>query len=310
MKYFPWQPLKEGDIVDVIAPGSATDRASLERVKKFLASWGLKARVPKDILKPYMFHASPDEIRQTHLLNALRAKDSKAVWCLRGGYGSIRLLPELSRINKVKPKLFIGLSDISSLHLLMNDEWNWATVHGPVLDRAARGDLSPSQIKELRGLVFGQQKQIQFKNIKAVNESAKKVRRLKAPIIGGNMVTLQSTFGTKFQPSLRNRLIFLEEIGERAYRIDRILEHLRQIPDFKFSSGVLFGTFTDCKEPDGKNLIPATIKRFAAGTTVPVFTGIVAGHDPKQRCLPFMTPATILRKQSNFEITVDAGFSL
>src|SRR5262249_27221206 len=147
--------------------GFACSKEDLQNAVVFLQSWGLKPRVPKDIFKKNHLFSSPHANRMKQLKQALLATDSKAVWCLRGGYGSLRLAPELVRMRAPKhTKLFIGLSDISTLHLFLNQNWNWPTVHGPLLDRLGKGKTVPRFARELKSFVFGEEKEIRFAKLK------------------------------------------------------------------------------------------------------------------------------------------------
>ena len=127
-----WEPLKKGDIVDVVAPGFSISDEKLKAGLEFLKDLGLKPRVPNDLFGEDIVCSHRDEIRLKHLKNAFLAKDSKAIWCVRGGYGSIRLIEELSKLKKPKQnKLFIGYSDACTIHNYLNQFWGFASLHGP-----------------------------------------------------------------------------------------------------------------------------------------------------------------------------------
>lgn len=294
MKMKTWRPLEPGDVVDVVAPGYPASREAVEGARRFLTRWGLIPRIPADLMAPHFLHANTDEKRLEHLKRALLAKDSKAVWCLRGGYGSNRLLPALAKIKKpTDAKLFIGISDITTLHVFLNQEWGWATVHGPLLDRMGAGRIRPRHERELKRLLFGEDRRIEFTGLKALNEAAAKRRTLRASIIGGNLTVLQSLIGTPWSFSGSGHFLFVEDIGERGYRIDRIFEHIRQAGLFKGCRGLLIGDFVGGEEPQGKNLIPAVIKRWAKDLDLPLYSGLEAGHGEIQRPVPFGPPATL-----------------
>ncbi len=131
-----WPKLKPGDVVDVVAPGWKCSPKDLKLALEELKSWQLTPRVPKNIFAKESLFSNSDQERFMQLKRALLAKDSQAVWCLRGGYGSIRLIPYLAKLKKPSfCKAFLGLSDITSLHLFLNQYWNWSTIHGPLLER-------------------------------------------------------------------------------------------------------------------------------------------------------------------------------
>lgn len=301
-----WQPLKPGDTVDIVAPGFACDPDALKGALELLAKWGLEPRVSREIFpkksKMDILCSNTDEIRLMQLKEALRAEDSRAVWCLRGGYGSLRLIPELARIKRPagQPKLFIGLSDISTIHVYLNQTWNWPTVHGPLLDRLGKGLVRPKYLRELKDLVMGGSREITFERLKPLNEAARRAAIVRGPVSGGNLVTLQSSLGTKAEWMTDGQILFFEEIGERGYKIDRILEHFRQIGKFKKARAIVLGDFTGGLEADGKSRVPAVLKRFAEQLDIPVVSGLQSGHAVIQRPVPFYTPAELQLSRSGF----------
>jgi muramoyltetrapeptide carboxypeptidase len=299
-----WSPLAPGDIVDLVAPGFPCTEEALENAVRFLVDWGLEPRMPAKIFGRDVLCSNNDEKRLMYLQDALEAPDSKAIWCVRGGYGSIRLAPALMKMKrpKVSPKLFIGLSDITTLHTFLGQKWGWPTVHGPLLDRLGKGTSKPRYVKELKRFVFGEMNEIAFERLKPLNDAARgkgsakgsRGNVIRGPVSGGNLITLQSTLSTSLHWDTRGRILFFEDIGERGYRVDRVLEHFSQVGLFDQARAVVFGDFTGGAEADGKSLVPAVLKRFAESVRIPVFSGLQSGHDVIQRPLPFETPSELI----------------
>ena len=284
MKNNKWSPLKKGDIVDVIAPGWATDHKALKKAEKFLKSWGLKARFPKSIYQPHFLGSNTSSKRFSHFQAALKKKDSKVIWCLRGGYGSLHLLPYLQKMKKPKnSKLLIGISDITSLHSFLVSNWGWPTLHGPLLDRVANGKLLKKHELEFKKLIFGELPILEFKKLKALNPAARKNKKIRAQVVGGNLTVFQSLIGTKSYTKLKNKILFIEDIGERAYRIDRELEHLLQIGELNQVKALIFGEFMGVDETDGKNHMNKLMQIWAGRLKAPVLKGLEAGHGLVQR---------------------------
>lgn len=303
-----WKPLKEGDIVDVVAPGFATAPEVVDGARRFLLGWGLIPRLPSDLIGSHFLHSNDDEVRFDHLKKALLAKDSAAVWCLRGGYGANRLLPKLAKLKAPpSPKLFVGISDVTSLHVFLQQKWGWRVVHGPLLDRLALGKIAPKFQSELHDLVFGRSAAVEFRGLKPLNAAAKSGKTLKAPIVGGNLVTLQSTLGTPWQLDLKGKILFVEELGERGYRVDRIFEHFAQAGVMKGCRGVLIGDFLGGNEVDGRNLVQGVIERWADQLKIPVYQGLEAGHGDVQRPVPFGVTAELSGKP--FRLRIPSGAS-
>jgi muramoyltetrapeptide carboxypeptidase len=303
-----WNPLIEGDVVDIIAPASSSSGEGLQKGLQFLEGWGLVPRMSSQIFGSDVICANTDENRFDQLREALVSEDSRAIWCVRGGYGANRLIPWLSKLKKPKgpPKLFMGFSDITTLHVFLNSKWGWPTVHGPMIDRIGRGLILKPQIQELHDLYFGHEAKVFFRGLKPMNSAARRAGTVRGPVTGGNLMTLQSVIGTKAPWETLGKIVFLEEIDERGYRVDRLLEHLKQTGHFAKARAVVLGEFLGGAEADGKNRVPAVVKRFAESLSIPVMSGIQAGHGALQRPVPFGT-SSVLTLGSKGSIVIDSG---
>ncbi len=284
--------LRAGDLIEIIAPGSHTLPENLEKGVKVLRSWGYRVSFDENLLRPELFLSDTDENRFKSFSKAMNNPESKAVWCLRGGYGSIRLLPmiEKMQVPKIK-KLLIGLSDICSLHVLLNQKWNFPTLHGPLLDRLALNILSPENIYEVRQVLENPNYVTAFENLVPINKAAKKTKTVKARIVGGNLMVVTSTLGTSTQLKTADRILFLEELAERSYRIDRCLQQMMQAGLFKKVKAVVFGDFTNCDEPNKDNHVAQVLESFFRTLNIPAFKGVQSGHDKIQRPVFFNTEA-------------------
>ena len=304
------QPLKKGDIIDLVCPGFRPSPKEFRGAIAGLKKLGFVPRWSKDIFGPDILASNSDSFRLKDLYRALSAKDSKAVWCLRGGYGSIRLLPGLSKLKRPKSaKLFIGLSDITSLHLFLNQKWGWPTMHASLAGRLAPGKTDSKLIEELFSVLGGELESVIYKKLRPLNSIARKNREWAAPITGGNLIVSQSTLGTSFEIDTRGKFLFFEDIDERGYKVDRVLEHFRQCGKLDSVRGVLFGDFTGGRESNGKSKVWPVIGRFATELEklgIPCFRGIPCGHGPVQRAIPFATRAKITGGKNPF-IEIETG---
>ncbi len=303
-----WNFLKPGDIIDIIAPASTPSRKILMDGVNKLKALGFKPRFHKGIIsKDNPFHSNSDEYRLKHLYQALKSKDSKVVWCVRGGYGCNRLLPDLEKLKKPKSaKILIGYSDITSLHIFLGQKWKWVSFHGPQFDRIGGGRMTAPQEKETFGSLTGHVTSIVFKNLKPMNAAARKKKTLKGPVTGGNMMVLQSTIGTKYQLNTKGKILFLEEIDERGYRMDRIFEHYKQSGTLKGCKAIVFGDIVGGDEDNGKNHCWYAVERFAKSLKIPVFSGIKTGHGANQRVVPFHTKA-VLTTGLKAQLVIETG---
>lgn len=290
-----WSYLKPGDIVDIIAPASHSPSEKLFSGLDWIENAGLVPRVPKDLIKRDLFFAAPLELQLEHLKRALYS-DSKAIWCLRGGYGSMRLIPYLKKLSPPKrPKLFVGFSDITSLHLFFTQQWNWPVIHGRTISQLDPDLANSSDRRFLKEIVFGKKTDKVFKNLIPLNDAAREERSLHSTMTGGNLRILQSSLGTDWQLKAKNKILFLEDVGERGYSIDRMLEQLIQakIIDRNLKA-IIFGDFTQALEKDGKDFSKKALERFAKRVSYPVLRGLPAGHGKiKNYPLPFNTPCSL-----------------
>ena len=286
--------LRAGDLVDVVAPGFPTSRETVEAGLAWLRSIGLRARAPRDLFGRDVLAANSDDKRARHLVAALQNSESRAVWCLRGGYGAIRLLPSLARARRpARPKLVIGLSDVTTLLLFLEQEWGWASVHGPLLDRFANRRILPKQEREMRALAFGELDEIAHPGLRAMNGAARARGVAEGPATGGNLIVAQSSLGTPWAWRTDKHILFFEETGERGYRVDRALEHMAQAGAFRRARAVVFGDFEGGDEPGGGNKVKATLRRFAEAQTIPVFSGLKTGHGSVQRPVVVGAPSRL-----------------
>lgn len=285
-----WSVLQKNDIVDIIAPASHSPLNRLEDGIKWVESTGLIPYIPKDIINTDVFFAAPLKTQVEHLKRALYS-DSKAIWCLRGGYGSMRLIPHLLKLKPPKkPKLFVGFSDITALHLFFSQEWNWPVIHGRTISQMNPDLKNTPDRKFLRDVIFGKKTEMTFKKLIPMNELARKEKQIKAPITGGNLRIIQSSIGTEWEMQAKGKIVFIEDVGERGYSIDRMFEQLIQTKIMnKNIKAVVFGDFTEGLEKDGRDLTLEALQRFADKVPYPVLRGMPAGHGEVNYPVPFNT---------------------
>lgn len=307
------EPLKKGDIVDIVSPGSGSRLEDVKMAVELLTSWGLHVRLPEETFSEHPFHSNEDEVRLKLFKKAIMAKDSKVIWCLRGGYGANRLMPELLKMKApLKQKALMGYSDITSLHQLLVQKWKWTSFHAPLLESMISGRLPAQQIEETRRVVFGEQKDLQF-SLLPLNLAATKLKKVEAPLVGGNLIVLQSSLGTQLPIKTAGKILVLEEVGERGYRVDRMLAQLEQTGALKDCKAVLFGDFLGGDEKDQSNFVRFAIERFAEETKIPCFDGLEIGHGSKNRTLPLGVKATLKgpgKKGEAPTLTLTTGFKV
>lgn len=278
-----WCYLKPGDTIDIIAPAFKFDEMAFEHAVQIIERNGFVARYPKNLMGRSLLFSNKDEVRWQHLSAALLAPDSKAIWCTRGGYGSNHMLPYLDKLKKkLKPKLIIGYSDITSLHYYFNNKHNWTTIHGALMESLGKETARPRDVEDTFNVINGYKRQMDYLGLKPINEAAKSEKNISGRVVGGNLAVLQSHIGTPWEYSLKGKVLFLEEIGERGYRIDKMLFQMQHSGFFNGVRAIVFGDITGGFEVSGQALGWPAIKQFFAESKIPVFKGMPCGHDIKK----------------------------
>jgi len=272
--------------IRLIAPAST---CNLEIIEQLKTTTHLKIDVPDNLVeKNIIFHANSDENRFLQLKNALEDKSSNTIiWTLRGGYGSARLIDYLSQCPKPKTeKIFIGSSDITALHLFLSQQWGWRTIHGAGLASLLNPNQDPQNFERIATIVSKSKKTLTLDPLIPLNTAASKIKKISGCITGGNLATLQTNIGTPWQIQTAGKILFLEEVGEKGYRIDRALNHLKQAGLLKDVHSIILGQFiaSDASDNSDAPLIAETIRiaieRFATDTQIPVFKNDQFGHGP------------------------------
>ena len=312
-----WSGLSKGDGVHVVAPASGCSAKTLHKTRSFLLSWNLRPLISKDLMGGSdSLCAHTDSKRYLHLKQALQSPRSSLVWCVRGGYGSSRLLPILSQLSPPKRfKLFVGMSDVTSLHIFFNQVWKWPVLHAPVLE-ALVGEssvsLSQKGIQELRSFLLGQKPTLRY-SIDPVNRRAYQMFKnqahkkgkewsLAAPLVGGNLTLLQSGLATPWQIQPRGCILFIEDVNERAYRLDRMFQQLYQASLFHKVRALVLGDFIGAKEP--KYLLKSLFQQWAKSAPFPIFKGLPCGHGSLQRPLPLGLKAHLFKGKKGMELII------
>lgn len=273
--------LNPGDGIDVVAPSSGCHPSVLQAMKRLIESWDLTCHIPDDLFGESLLCANSDEKRFEHVRKALLNPNSKAVWCLLGGFGATRLIPDLSKISPPStPKIFIGFSDITALHIFLTEQWGWSTIHGPSGYQASLNRISIDSIQLLKNTLCNKHHILSYKEITALNSLAQADGEMETSITGGNLHLIQASIGTAWQINPAQKILFIEETNERAYRVDRSLEHLRQAGMFDQIKAILFGDFIDKGEPDGRFLVQQVVQQFAKKCSFPVLQIKNIGHGP------------------------------
>ncbi|MCB9081970.1 MAG: LD-carboxypeptidase [Lewinellaceae bacterium] len=282
-----------GDKVGLITPGSFIPDAALEKAVNNLEELGFSVVKGANIRAKRGYNAGTDQQRIDDLHRMFADPEIKAVWCARGGYGCSRLLPYLDyNLIRQNPKVLIGYSDITALLQAIFMHTGLVGFHGPV----AGATWTEYAKKHLKGILMNPQEQYRI-------ELAEEPRRTTDPLykvdviqsgkargrlMGGNLSLLAATAGTPFALDASSKLIFLEDVEEKPYRVDRMLTQLRQACELGNARGVVLGVFSGCvADPGDETLsLAETVRDRLGDLGVPVMYGFSFGHISNQCTLP------------------------
>jgi muramoyltetrapeptide carboxypeptidase len=285
--------LSTGDTVAVIAPAGAADDAAFDKALQNLQSLGLKGKIGKNARAAAGFLAGTDRQRLDDLHAAFADREVSAVWCVRGGYGATRLLPDIDyNLIRKNPKILLGFSDITALHLAVWQKTGLVAFHGPV----ASSELSDYTRKHLENVLMNPSAnyKIELSDETRTQESNLYKTEIiaggkcRGRLTGGNLSLLAAMAGTPFAlGDVKNKILFIEDVGEAPYRVDRMLTQLRQSADLRQLSGVALGVFAD-SNPKSENTqsLLGVLKDRLGDLGVPVVYGLSFGHIRDKFTLP------------------------
>jgi muramoyltetrapeptide carboxypeptidase len=305
--------LRLGDTVGIIAPASASSRLdAAERSAAALEKLGFKPRLAAHLRQRLGFLAGTDEERAADVMSLFADPEVKAIICLRGGYGSARLLPLLDfAVIRQNPKILVGYSDITSLHCALNGKANLVSFHAPMLDAAlANPDLPAFTLQSLLKTVM---EPVPAGPLGAGCEpkSAVTLRggRASGELIGGNLSVLVTTLGTPWQPSFAGKILFIEDVDEAPYRYDRMLTHLLNAGVLQQVAGVAVGFNSQCHDPKAaeakeyRQTLEDVLADRLGRLTVPVVRDLPFGHVALNATLPVGIQATLEGDAAELVIT-------
>jgi muramoyltetrapeptide carboxypeptidase len=295
--------LKAGDTVVIVAPSGILKgrQHAIDKAQQLLKNWGLFTVLGRHVFAQNHHFAGSDAQRKSDMQWALDHPNAKAIWCARGGYGSIRILDDLNfNLFKKQPKWLIGYSDITALHNTINN-LGFESIHGMMAvnleeDRKA----TSSSIETLKLSLFGQ-----LKSYKIAAQQSNKKGTAEGILVGGNLTLLANQLGSASQIDTKGKILFIEEIGEYKYHIDRMLQSLKRAGYFEQCTGVIVGDMTKIKSNTTAwgSSVEKLILNILEPYDIPIAFGIPAGHELDNRALIFGRYITLKVTSKETQIT-------
>jgi muramoyltetrapeptide carboxypeptidase len=272
--------LRLGDLVGIAAPAGHGDPAHLRRGLDLLEGWGLRVEPPPPA-SPRRYLWDTEERRARHLAELLRRPDIAAILTVRGGYGCSRLSELFDPASAVSnPKIFAGFSDVSLLLSRMVAEAGMLCFHGPMVG-ADLPRLTAEQQERFRAFLFDEPGWFDGRHLDTWQEGQAEGR-----LAGGCLSVLVTTLGTPYEIDTDGAVLFLEDVTEKPYRIDRMLTHLRHAGKLSRAAGIVLGAFEDCDDGQGPQILREVIMDIVGDLGVPVAAGLDAGHGSGNMVVP------------------------
>lgn len=285
--------LKMGDTIGIIAPAGPSREERVKRSYEKLKSMGFEVKVGRSCYGSYGYLSGPDSLRAEDINSMFADDEIDGIICLRGGYGSLRILDRLDyKVIKDKPKVLVGYSDITALHIAIGQIANLVTFHGPMVSSDMVDNFHDFSKDSLYNFIL----QDGPYEARIKNPAGEKIESInggiaEGPIIGGNLSIIVSTLGTPYEIDLKGKILFVEEIGEEPYRIDRMFNQLRLSGKLKEAAGIILGDFRNCipreSRKDSSLTLAQVIEDVIKPIAIPTIFNLKAGHCKPMITIPF-----------------------
>ncbi len=279
--------LQPGDSIGLVAPaGIIFDETEFKRMKQILEKMGLRVVFGRYIRNRHGYFAGTDQERSEDLNRFITDPGIRAIMAVRGGWGCNRILDKI-HYNQLRdtPKIICGFSDITALHLAIFSQTGLTTFHGP----NGNSDWTRFTRSRFAEILFSEKRKPLLKNPSEHRTAIRTIvpGKVSGRLIGGNLTLVTSLVGSHYMPEMEGAILFLEDVGEDIYRIDRMFSQLQLSGVLDRISGVVFGNCTDCRlSPGGSLSLTEVLSHYLVDRKIPAFTGSVIGHGPDNFTIP------------------------
>lgn len=277
--------INRGDTIGIIAPaGPLRDRDALHRGISALETMGFRVRFDERIFQSLRYLAGEDRARAEELMGAFEDPSIQAIIALRGGYGCSRLIPLLMEKRlRHHPKIFMGFSDLTTLHLYFHNRFGWITFHGPMAFSPELAEIAPDQAEHLVSLWTdsGYRPRLSFPQLETIIPGT-----AEGALTGGCLSVIAASIGTPYEIQTAGKILFLEDHAEPPYRLDRMITHLMHADKFRSAKGVLLGNFLECEPDQGDYTAMDVLRDILSSLKIPILAGFPAGHGANNWAFP------------------------
>ena len=275
------KPLKKDDVIGIIGTSGPPEKERIEPAVRWIQSLGLKVKFGKSVYKTYGYLCGDDSIRAYDVNSMFKDKEIRGIFVLRGGYGCSRILNMIDFENiKKNPKIFTGYSDVTALHISINQRCNMTTFHTPMVCTEFYKKSDDYTLKSFKNNIF--QRNISYNILNTTNIKMECLVGGKAygKITGGNLSVITSLMGTPYEIDTKGKILFLEDVDEPPYKIDRMLMQLKMGNKFKDACGIVLGMWKGCSASDIRRSL--TLKEVFEDIIVPenrpTIMNLACGH--------------------------------
>lgn len=271
--------LSEGDTIGICAPaGPIRDNVEIKEFTAIIQNLGFKVKLGANVTGQLGYFSASDENRAKELMSLITDPEINGIFTIRGGWGCARIVDLLDYdLIKANPKVIMGFSDLTTLLNAISSRTGLVTFHGPN-GNSTWNDYSVKYIQEL--LIDG--KKFEYQNSSSMDQKIKVYSKGTAigPLYGGNLSVLSGLTGSEFLPDWKGKILFIEDVNEEPYRIDRMLTQLKLAGIFDQVAGIILGGFRKCvpEEPDRSFTLDEVFEQHFNGLSIPVYSGAQIGH--------------------------------
>jgi muramoyltetrapeptide carboxypeptidase len=291
--------LQKGDLIGLICPAGYMPLEKTEQCRATLASWGYRTLVGSSVGHQHHYFAGTDDERLADLQAMLDNPDVKAILCARGGYGTSRIIDKVNwRAFKKNPKWIIGYSDVTVLHSYLYSRLHTCSLHAPMANAFNDGGWQNEYVQSLRRALAGK-----LARYKAAPHPLNRSGKASGRLVGGNLSLLAHQIGSPSDVNTDGCILFIEDVGEYLYNIDRMLLQLRRAGKLRKLAGLVVGGFTELKDTSvgfGQT-VHEIIAAHVAGLDYPVCFDFPVSHD---------TPNYALKVGALYQLSVGRTVSL
>lgn len=279
--------LKLGNTIGVVAPASPAGKENTIKAKEALIKMGFKVKMGESCYSTHGYLAGTDDIRVRDLHEMFEDDAVDGIICLRGGYGTPKLLEKLDYdIIAKNPKVFVGYSDITAIHTALNQKCNLVTFHGPMVFSNMASGLDEFTYDSFTKSIMSGSKIGNIENPEGERIETLVGGKTEGELVGGNLALICATMGTPYEIDTRGKILFLEDIGEEPFRVDRMLTQLLLAGKLSDANGIILGDWNDCEpeKPEESLSLKEVFEEILLPLNKPTIYNLKSGH-----CTPMIT---------------------